>query len=128
MPAPTRRSLLRLGGAAALVVALPTKVASVFKVPGTPARLSRGTFAPLVGTEFHLNDGHRSYRAVLTAVDADPHAPRRDGAFSLTFLTRGRLRPANRISAVSHPHLHTIGLFVTPVGGKAGLYEAVVNS
>jgi hypothetical protein len=130
----TRREALRVGAAAVLAgVAGSTVVGSpaAARIAGTRRErvhpLSRSRFAPLVRSTFRLTGpaGRRSVR--LSAVRTLAKGAATERSFTLEFTDAGARPLPDGIYGLSHPRLGTVQLFLAPVGGAAGRYEAVVN-
>lgn len=130
MDQPSRRSVLRAAVLATAAIAVPglaSRQAAGVSAGATPTRLRRREFTPLVGTTFLLGAGPAQVAARLRSVgDLSRRTAGNDGRFSLLFEIPAA--PAEGIYAMRHAVLRTFDLFVTPVAGRAGLYEAVVNS
>lgn len=128
MMQPSRRQALRLGVVAAAAAAAPVALVEQAFAVLTPAYLVRRTFRPLVGSRFLVTRGRRRYVAVLVSVGDLRHSrPGDPNQFRLQFSVRGA-GPGEGTFRFEHARLAPFRLFVTPVGGRAGDYEAIVVS
>ena len=129
MAHPSRRSVLRT---ALVLAATSTPLVgaqrAVSFVAGQGGALRRTAFRPHVGATFRFASGGVTYRAKLVKV-GDLRAAKRghDSKFSLLFTVKGA-GPGAGTYRFAHPRYGTVELFVSPVGAKAGVYEAVVDA
>lgn len=130
MANPSRRSVLRTGVVLAATAAPLGAAGTAFSVVGggMASGLRRATFAPHVGKTFSMSAAGATHRAKLTKV-ADVAAAKKghDLRYRLLFHTDGA-GPGQGTYAFHHPAVGQVHLFVTPIGAKPGLYEAVVDT
>lgn len=129
MAHPSRRSVLRT---ALVLAATSTPLVGAQRafsfVAGQGGALRRSAFRPHVGATFLFGAGGVAYRAKLVKVaDIRTAARGDDRAFRLLFRVRGD-GPGAGTYRFSHPRYGAVDLFVSPVGAKAGVYEAVVHA
>jgi hypothetical protein len=122
--------VLRAGVLSAAVVGisgaagLPSALSSV-----GPVRFRRSMFAPYVGFPFQLVSGLRSYTARLAAVtDQNRITAGSEMRFSLLFQMAAADLPPEGIYSVRRTGLRSVDLFLAPVTGKRGRYEAVISA
>jgi hypothetical protein len=130
MTNPSRRALLRAGVVVAASVPLgAARQAMSFASTARPTGLRRALFRPHVGATFRfVADDGASYDATLTKVADTARAARgHDLRFRLLFQMH-HAQPAQGTYRVEHPEAGAVLLFVSPVSGKAGVYEAVVHA
>jgi hypothetical protein len=137
----TRRRLLKTGAVAALVAGAGGAGRALAGVGGSDlgdgpgigmprggaAYLHRGTYAPLVGSEFKvLRPGGRTLRMKLVAAQARPGV---GDSFSLLFRGRRTTGVESGIYRLEHPLMGSFELFLNPVerGVKGLNLEAVIN-
>jgi hypothetical protein len=129
MAKPSRRSVLR-SGVVLVAASAPLGVAQhamSVVAGGVASGLRRSTFKPHVGTTFSLSDGGATYAAVLRRVaDVKTAARGHDKKFRLVFEVKGAAPQGTY--RLKHPRIAAMDLFVAPTGGKAGVYEAVVDA
>jgi hypothetical protein len=131
MANPSRRSVLRTGvliTAAAAPLAAADKALSVVG-GGMASGLRRSTFTPHVGATFRVSaPGGATHRARLAKV-ADVRTAKKghDLKFRMLFRMNGA-GPGQGTYSFHHPSVGQVHLFVTPIGAKPGVYEAVVDS
>jgi hypothetical protein len=129
MTNPSRRTVLRAGvvfAAASGPLAVSRQAMSAV-AGGMSSNLRRATFRPHVGSVFRLGGDDAGSTAVLHRVADVPGARGSDQQFRLLFHTNGA-GPGQGTYAFRHSTLPTVHLFVTPIGKKAGVYEAVVDT
>lgn len=129
MAQPSRRSVLRgfvlLGATAAPLGAAEHAFSMV--TGGYASGLRRTTFTPHLRSRFAFASDDGVYAAVLREVSDIRTSPRgHDRKFTLLFQVSGD--PGAGTYRVKHPRIEDLDLFVSPVGGKPGLYEAVVDA
>jgi hypothetical protein len=101
----------------------PGVPADLAAVPSAPAH-GLEQFVPLVGTVFTAPD----LALTLSQAEALPHhQPRTAEQFSLIFTTPDAQPIESRIYAVQHPELGSLELFVSPIGAKPGIGQAIFN-
>ncbi len=137
----TRARLLKTGAMAALVAGAGgagralagvgssdiTEGPGIGMPHGGPAYLHRGSYAPLVGSEFTLHrPGARTLRMKLVETNVRPGV---GDSFSLLFRGRRTSGVESGIFRIEHPRMGSFELFLSPVGrGVKGLnLEAVIN-
>lgn len=130
MAKPSRRSVLRAG----VVLAATTaplglaRSATSMVAGGTASGLRRATFQPHVGTPFTLTADGTTHRAVLKKVADVRTAPRgHDRKFRLVFHVTGST-PASGTYRIGHRRIGAMDLFVNPIGGEPGVYEAIMDA
>lgn len=129
MAHPSRRSVLKtaLVLAATSTPLLGAQRAFSF-VAGQGGALRRAAFQPHVGSTFMVAAGGVAYRAKLAKVaDVRTAARGHDRKFRLMFTIRGD-GPGQGTYRFTHPRFGAVDLFVSPVGAKAGIYEAVIDA
>jgi hypothetical protein len=130
MANPSRRSVLRTGVVLAAAAAPLSAAGTAFSVVGggMASGLRRSTFTPHVGKTFSMAAAGATHSAKLTKV-ADVAAAKKghDLRFRMLFTTDGA-GPGQGTYAFHHPSVGQVHLFVTPVGAKPGVYEAVVSA
>jgi len=129
MAKPSRRSVLRAGilvPAAAVPLATVDNAISLV-AGGIASGLRRSTFAPHVRSSFSLAGGDETYTATLTRIADLARSPRgHDRKFRLRFDVAGA--PEAGTYRLRHDRIGALDLFVAPVSGQAGVYEAVVDA
>jgi hypothetical protein len=116
MHALSRRRLLQLGCAAAVVAAVPVATEPLRQAP---AALRRSTWLPLVGERFAV----ASVPLRLVEVRG------RDDAFALLFHGARRPRLEQAVRRIAHPAMGAVDLLIVPVGlpRRGQDYEVVIN-
>jgi hypothetical protein len=145
----SRRAFLSLGPALGLLRLLPPSLVGTASgnVPGTradpgepslaielvaapPARLTRSSFAPLLGSPLRMTGGGDNLNVVLTDIrDLPQAAPNDEDRFVLTFRAPPGRPRTQGIRTFEHHSIRHVGVFVAAVDrGVNGLsYEAVFN-
>jgi len=126
----SRRSILRAGvvlAASSVPLGLGRQALSFVAGPGTGS-LRRSAFTPHVGTRVtFVGRGTRSAAKLTHVGDAPYGKTGHDLSFRLVFKTRGA-GPGEGTYRLAHPALGGIDLYVSPIGAKAGVYEAIVDA
>jgi hypothetical protein len=127
----SRRAVLRgavvagVGAAVPVAAASPALAATTTTAAAPPLR--RSTFKPLLNQSFTLTTASRkSYSAKLAAI-GDYNAATAGSDQSFTLLFKGTVPPAG-ICTVSSGKLKPVSLFLSPVGNKAGVAQAVIST
>jgi hypothetical protein len=129
MHQPSRRRVLQ-GGLLTVAMAAAGNVATMSPAQAAVRRrLRRSMFTPYVGTWFQLVAPGRFYPVQVTAVtDQNALTAGSETEFSVLFQALLSYLPPERIYSVQRPGVHSVNLFVSPITGKKGLYEAVISS
>lgn len=126
----SRRSVLRAGvvlAASSVPLGLGRQALSFVAGPGAGS-LRRSVFAPHVGSRVMFVGRGTRHAAKLTQVGDAPYgAAGHDLSFRLVFRTRGA-GPGQGTYRLQHRALGGIDLFVSPIGAKPGVYEAIVDA
>ena len=126
----SRRNVLRAGvvlAASSVPLGIGTQALSFVAGPGAGS-LRRSTFAPHVGSRVTFVGLGSRHVAKLAKVEDAPYGQAgHDLSFRLLFRTRGA-GPGQGTYRLKHPAFGGIDLFVTPIGQKPGLYEAIVDA
>ena len=130
MTNPSRRSVLRAGVVVA-AAAVPLGVArQAFSVVagGMASGLRRSAFQPHLRSTLTLAGNGGTHRAVLTRIDdLSPDDGADDLRFRLMFRV-SRSRPAQGTYTFARRGMAPVALFITPVGAKPGVYEAIIDA
>jgi hypothetical protein len=130
MANPSRRAVLRSGVVlvAASAPLVPAQQALSLAIRGMPTGLRRAAFKPHVGSKVTLAGADGTYAARLTKVaDLAREKAGHDLRFRVLFSVRGA-RPEQGTFDVRVGAVTVARLFLTPIGGRGSLYEAVVSA
>lgn len=87
------------------------------------SQASAATFAPLIGSTFHLKTATGGVAFTLTEVTPVQSYPTHD-SFSLLFRAPDGVTPVSDTYTVEHATLGTLYLFLSPIGASGQVYEA----